>query len=98
MHRKRVFTIAAVFLVIALVVPPVFVVLAVNNTTLYKYLVPGTSPVQGSPTGITTILVTSSERQAYLEAVIIAAAIEIVFIALFLYAMYYGINHTHPEH
>jgi len=93
MHRKRVFTIAAVFLVIALVVPPAFVVLEVNNT-IYKYLIPGTSPVQGAP----TISITNPDARNYAIVIIIAAIIEVIFIALFIFTLYIGINHTHPEH
>ena len=95
MHRKRVFTIAAVFLIIALVVPPVIVVLAANNS-IYKYIIPGTNPTQGSPT--IQITLTNQERSNFTMAVIIAAALEVLFIALFITAVYYGINHTHPVH
>ena len=44
MHRKRVFALAVVFLVIALVVPPVIVVLGAN--TIYLYILPGVTPAQ----------------------------------------------------
>ncbi len=93
MHRKRVFAIAAVFLVIALVVPPALVVLAVNNT-IYKYLIPGTTPTEGSP----TITITNPESKSYALVIITAAIVEIVFIVLFVVTLYIGINHTHPEH
>ena len=95
MHRKIVFTIAAVFLVIALVVPPVIVILQTNNT-IYKYIVPGNYPTQGS-TNI-TITITPTERSNYNNAIILAAIIEVVFLVLFVTMVYYGINHTHPEH
>jgi len=95
-HRKRVFTIAAAFLIIALVVPPTLVVLAVNNT-IYNIIIPGTRPSQGSPTGI-QITITNQERQTYNTVIIVAALIEVIFIALFVVTIYYGINHTHPEH
>jgi cytochrome c oxidase assembly factor CtaG len=95
MHRKRVFTIAAVLLVIALVVPPTIVVLAANNS-IYKYIIPGTTPTQGSPT--IQIPLTNQERTNFQMAIIIAAVLEVIFIALFITTIYYGINHTHPEH
>ena len=93
MHRKRVFTIAAVFLIIALVVPPAFVVFEVNNT-IYKYIIPGTTPVQGTP----TITLTNPDAKNYALVIIAAAIIEVIFIALFIVTLYIGINHTHPEH
>jgi len=95
MHRKLVFSLAAVFLVVALVVPPVIVILQTNNT-VYKYIVPGTSPTQGS-TNI-TITITPQERENYNNAIIYALIIAVVFIVLFAATIYYGINHTHPEH
>jgi cytochrome c oxidase assembly factor CtaG len=95
MHRKRTFALAAVFLVVALVVPPVLVVLQTNNT-IYKYIIPGTNPAQGSPT--ITITITPQERETYDMVIITAAIIEVIFIILFVITIYYGIRHTHPEH
>jgi len=95
MHRKPVFALAAVFLVIALVVPPVLVILQTNNT-IYKYIIPGISPVRGS--GNITIIITSQERANFNMAIIDAIIIGFVFIVLFAITIYYGINHTHPEH
>ena len=95
MHRKRTFALAAVFLVVALVVPPVLVVLQTNGT-IYKYIIPGTNPAQGSPT--ITITITPQERETYDMVIITAAIIEVVFIILFVITIYYGIRHTHPEH
>ncbi len=95
MHRKRVFVLAAVFLVVALVVPPAIVILAANNS-IYKYIIPGTTPTQGSPT--IQIVLTSQQRINFANAVIIAAVIEVIFLALFIVSIYYGFNHTHPEH
>ena len=95
MHRKRVFTIAGVFLALALIVPPVIVVLSASNT-IYKYIVPGVNPVQGSPT--ITISITAQERANYVNSLIVAGVVAVVFLALFIVTMYNGINHTHPEH
>jgi len=47
MHRKSVFSLAAVFLLVALIVPPVLVILQTDNT-IYKYIIPTNSPVQGA--------------------------------------------------
>ncbi|MGA3061147.1 MAG: hypothetical protein ABSD92_12380 [Candidatus Bathyarchaeia archaeon] len=95
MHRKSVFILAAVFLVVALVVPPVIVILQTNNT-IYKYIIPGTNPVQGSNN--ISITITPQERSNYNTSIIIAAIIEVIFIVLFVVTIFYGINHTHPEH
>ena len=95
MHRKSVFLLAAVFLIVALVVPPVIVILQTNNT-IYKYIIPGTNPAQGSTN--VTIVITPHERENYNNAITLAAIIEIIFIVLFVATIYYGINHVHPEH
>ena len=95
MHRKRIFLIAAVFLVVALVVPPVIVLLQVDNT-IYKWIIPGVTPTQGSDN--ITITITPHERSNYNNAFILAATILVIFMALFIIAMYFGYNHTHPEH
>jgi len=95
MHRKRVFAIAGVFLAIALIVPPAIVAVAANNS-IYKYIVPGLNPTEGSPT--IQITLTPQERANYNNSIIVAGVIEIVFLALFIIAMYNGIKHTHPGH
>jgi hypothetical protein len=95
MHRKLVFALAAVFLVIALVVPPVLVILQTNNT-IYKYIIPSVSPVQGHNN--ITIVITPQARASYNMAIIWAAIIGVVFIVLFAVTVYIGINHIHPEH
>jgi hypothetical protein len=95
MHRKTVFTLAAIFLVIALVVPPAIILLQSNNT-IYKYIVPIINPAQGNTN--VTIVVTPQERQNFNTAITAAIVIEGVFIVLFAATMYYGINHAHPQH
>jgi len=95
MHRKLVFALAAVFLVVALVVPPVLVILQTNNT-IYKYIIPNVSPVQGHDN--VTIIITPHERANYNMSFIIAAIIGVVFLILFVITLFYGINHTHPQH
>ena len=95
MHRKQVFALAAVFLVIALVVPPAIVLAQVNNT-IYKYIIPGVYPTQGT-TNITLIL-TPQQQQSYSTALTIALILEVIFVALFAVTLYYGYSHTHPEH
>ena len=95
MHRKLVFSLAAVFLIVALVVPPAIVILQTNNT-IYKYIIPGTNPTQGS-TNI-TITISPQERNNFNTAVFDAAIIEAVFIILFAVTIYFGVNHPHPDH
>ena len=95
MHRKRVFALAAVFLVIALVVPPALVLSQVNNT-VYRYISPFPNPAQGATN--VTLVITPQQRQSYDTALTIALIIEGIFIVLFAITCYYGINHTHPEH
>jgi hypothetical protein len=95
MHRKFVFALAAVFLVVALVVPPTLVLIQTNNS-IYKYINPMINPAQGTTN--VTIIVTSQERQNYNNAITYAAIIEVIFILLFASTIYYGINHTHPKH
>jgi hypothetical protein len=84
-----------VFLVIALVAPSLIVFLRTNNA-IYKYLIPGTNPAQGSTN--VTITITPQDRANYNTAIIIALKLGAVFIVLFAVTTYYGINHTHPEH
>lgn len=95
MHRKLVFSLAAVFLIIALIVPPAIVILQTNNT-IYKYLIPGTNPAQGS-TNI-TITISPQDRNNYNNAIFYAVIIEAVFIVLFAITVYFGVNHPHPTH
>ena len=94
MHEKRVFLLAIVFLVVALVVPPVLVILQTNNT-IYKYIIPGISPVRGSSN--ITVIITPQERANYNMAIVAALIIAVVFIVLFAITLYYGINHTAPN-
>ena len=95
MHRKLVFSVAAVFLIIALVIPPSIVILQTNNT-VYKNLIPGTNPTQGATN--VTVTVTPQQRDAFNTTIIISLAIEAIFITLFAIMLYLGVNHTHPDH
>ena len=45
-----------------------------------------------------SITLTNQERTNFQNAVIIAAVIEVIFLASFITSIYYGINHTHPKH
>lgn len=94
MHRKAVFALAAVFLIIALTVPPAIVLLQTNNT-IYKYVVPTITPVQGSTN--VTITVTPQQRDNFFGAITTAIIVEAIFIALFAVTLYFGVNHPHPH-
>ncbi len=95
MHRKLVFSVAAVFLVIALVVPPSLVILQTNNT-IYKYIIPGVYPTEGSTN--VTITVTPQQQASFNTAINTAIILEVIFIVLFAITLYLGVNHTHPGH
>lgn len=96
MHRIRVFIVAAVFLVIALTIPPTIVFLALNDT-IFRYLVIGNPSSSQRVTNV-TLTITPQQRTNINNSIIIAAILEVIFIALFIVTLYYGINHAHPEH
>jgi hypothetical protein len=95
MHRKLVFSVAAVFLVIALVVPPTLIILQTNNT-IYKYIIPGIYPTEGSTN--VTITVSPQQQASFNTALTAALIIEAIFVVLFAITIYIGVNHTHPDH
>lgn len=98
MHRTRVFILAAAFLAVALIVPPTIFLLATQNT-IYNYIIPGNYPSQGATNSTNfSIQITPQQRTNIINSVIAAAIIEVVFLILFAVTLYYGINHTHPEH
>jgi hypothetical protein len=94
MHRKAVFFIAGVFLVVALVVPPVLLILQ-SDHDLDNFI------IAQNPNGLQTngnITITDEIGENNQSTYTIAAVIEVVFVSLFAVTMYYGINHRHPEH
>jgi hypothetical protein len=94
MHRKAVFFLAGVFLVVALVVPPVLLILQ-SDHDLDNFI------IAQNPNGLQTngnITITDEIGENNQSTYTIAAVIEVVFVSLFAVTLYYGINHKHPEH
>ena len=94
MHRKAVFFLAGIFLVVALVVPPVLLILQADND-LDNYI------VSQNPNGLQTngnVTITDEIGESHMTTFTIVAVIEVIFVTLFSITLYYGINHTHPEH
>jgi hypothetical protein len=95
MHRKATFVLAAIFLVVALVVPPVLLYLQSDHD------VDNYSAVQ-NPNGMQTngnITLTPEElRENHNNTFLLVAVIEVVFVVLFAVTLYFGVNHSHPEH
>ena len=94
MHRKAVFFLAGVFLVVALVAPPIILILQADRD-LDNYIVTQT------PNGLQTngnITTTSQIEESHQATFILVLVIEVVFVSLFVVTLYYGINHPHPQH
>jgi len=93
MHRKGVFAIAAVFLAVALVAPPI--ILIYNASSDFEALLAEqNNPSQGTG-GNTTFPQELNGRRSTIY--IIVAVIEAVFVILFLITAWIGINHYHGE-
>ncbi len=94
MYRKAVFFLAGVFLVVALVVPPVILILQADKD-LDNYI------ISQNPTGHQTegnITLTPAEIQEnHNNTFITVIVVEAVFVSLFVVTMYYGINHPNPN-
>jgi hypothetical protein len=95
MHRKATFVLAAIFLAVALVVPPVLLIMQ-SDKDADNY-----SAVQ-NPNGMQTggnITLTPEELQEnHANTFILVIVIEVVFALLFTVTLYLGINHIHPKH
>jgi hypothetical protein len=94
MHRKAVFFLAGVFLVVALVVPPVLLILQADND-LDNYI------ISQNPNGLQTngnVTITDEIGESHQTTFTIVTIIEVIFVSLFAVTLYYGINHPHPEH
>jgi hypothetical protein len=94
MHQKAVFALAGFFLAVALVVPPVILLIQADQD-LDNLIVVQDNPALATSGNITIAQETSERHQANLLIIII---IEIVFVILFAVTMYYGISHTYIEH
>jgi hypothetical protein len=93
MHYKGIFVLAGVFLAVALVVPIVVFILQASGGLIIVQNPSGmetggdlpTVPVQPVP-------------QSHVTLLLIVIAVEVVFVSLFIFAIYYGIRHVHPYH
>ena len=93
MHRKAIFALAGIFLIIALTVPPVLFVIQADKD-LDDFI-----KVQNNQGLVTSgnVTITPDEiSENHTNTFIASAVIEAVFIPLFAVALYYGINHPHP--
>ncbi len=95
MHRKAVFALAGVFLAVAIIVPTVLLFLQAENQLI----------VLQNPTGMvtngnstTTVPSLTQLQESFVNTLIIVAIIDVVFGALFVVTMWYGIHHVHPTH
>jgi uncharacterized membrane protein YtjA (UPF0391 family) len=94
MHRKAVFFIAGIFLVLALVVPPALLILQ-SDHDLDNFI------TAQNPNGLQTngnITITDEIGENNQSTYAVAAILEVVFVALFAVTLFYGLNHPHPKH
>jgi hypothetical protein len=96
MHRKAVFFLAGIFLVVALVVPPVILLLQADKDLDNYITVSNPNGLQTN--GNVTTLTPAELQENHNNTFIIVIAVEAVFVTLFAVTLYYGINHPHPEH
>lgn len=93
MHRKKVFFLAAIFLSVALAVPPIFFI-TLASSELNAYIEEQRNP-SGHLTGNVTFIEQISQTRQTVYLIIIA--IEAVFIVLFAVTAWIGISHYHGE-
>jgi hypothetical protein len=96
MHRKAIFILAGVFLVIALIVPPA-ILLQQNDNDLDNYIV-SQNPNGMQTNGNITVLTPDELRENHNTTFVLVTIIEVVFVILFALTLYIGINHPHPKH
>jgi len=89
MHRKAVFALAGVFLAVALVAPPVILILQADHD-LDNYIIARDNPGLETSGNIT---ITDEISENHQTTFTIVAIIEVIFVILFAITLYYGINH-----
>ncbi|MCW4030342.1 MAG: hypothetical protein NWE92_11935 [Candidatus Bathyarchaeota archaeon] len=96
MHHKLIFALGAVFLVVAMVIPPIILVYQqeadINNYVIVQ------DPTGKQTNGNISVQLPPEFQQAHRTNLILLAAVELVFVTLFVITMYFGIRHTHPSH
>ena len=95
MHRKAVFALAAVFLAIALVTPPVLLILQADKD-FDNFIRARNNPGLATSGNATSEIYEMHENLQTTFAIIVL--IEAIFVTLFAITIWFGINHTHPEH
>jgi hypothetical protein len=95
MYRKAVFFLAGVFLVVALVVPPIILVLQADKD-LDNYII-SQNPTGHQTNGNITTLTPAEIQENHNNTFITVIVVEVVFVSLFAVTMYYGINYPNPN-
>ncbi len=95
MHHKYIFTLAGIFLVVALVVPIVTFALQADQDVdnILQHI---NNPSQGTGPNVTYINPDEVAENHY-NTIIFVVAIEVVFVSLFIVMLYIGINHYHGQ-
>ena len=95
MHNKAVFTLAGVFLTVAIVVPIIIFSLQAQDDLI----------IIQNPTGMQTsgnLTATPPSPDQILAShqiiLLIVVIIDVVFVLLFIVTLYQGIKHVHPTH
>ena len=95
MHKKAVFALAAVFLAIALVAPPVLLVLQADKD-YDNYITTRNQPgIATSGNATSAIYEMHEDVQSAFTLILV---IDAIFVTLFAVTIWFGINHTHPKH
>ena len=94
MHRKAVFFLAAVFLAVALVVPPVLLVMQSDNDL--DNIINAQNPVGHETSG--NITLSDEVGESHQTTFVTVLVVEVVFVVLAAITIYFGISHTHPKH
>ena len=93
MHRKAVLALASIFLAVALIAPPVILLIQADQD-LDNIIVVQNNPALATSGNITLSQETNENHQANTTTIIV---LEVVFVILFVVTMYYGINQARPE-
>ena len=96
MHRKATFALAGVFLAIALLVPLAILLLQANTDLQNITVIQNPNGLETN--GNITVPTSAAIQATHTTNIIIILVVDAVFIPLFAIALFYGINHPHPEH
>jgi hypothetical protein len=89
MHRKAVFFLAGVFLAVALIAPPIILIMQADSD-LDNYIISRDNPGLQTSGNVTIIDEINENHQTTFT---IVAIIEVIFVILFAVTLYFGINH-----